>query len=206
MAKKKPSPKKAPAPRGAGKPRPSERPVTPEKLEAIADMFLEGVPISRIAERIGVRRQTIQYHLDASIRPLWQESMRSTLADDLAKVGHLERIAWDRFRASQQPETRRQIKKALLDEGADPQTIEKVITKITKTGEVAWLQVVQWCIEHRARVHGHYAPTRHQVDLGGELRVAGMSPDQVDQEMLKRLLVKIEERRRYQAALKATQN
>jgi predicted transcriptional regulator len=204
MAKKKASPKKSPAKRGAGKPRPSERPVTPEKLEQIADMFLEGTPITRIAEAIGVTRQTIQYHLDATIRPIWQEKMRSTLADDLAKVGHIERIAWERFHVSQQPETRRQVKKALVDEGADPQVVEKVITKITKTGEVAWLQVAQWCIEHRAKVHGHYAPTRHQVDMGGELRVAGMSPDQVDKEMIKRLFEKIEERRTYQKALRAS--
>jgi predicted transcriptional regulator len=206
MPKKQSSKKKSPAKRGPGKPRPSERPVTPEKLEEIADKFLEGVPLTQIAEAIGVTRQTIQYHIDATIRPIWQERMRSTLADDLAKVSHLERVAWERFRVSQRPETRRQVKKALVAEGADPQVVERVLTTVTKNGEAVWLQIVQWCIEHRARVHGHYAPTRHQVDMGGELRVAGMSPDQIDKAMLQRMMDKIEERRKYQAALRASQN
>jgi DNA-binding transcriptional ArsR family regulator len=206
MPKKRPSKPKTPAKRRPGKPKKSERVVSPAVLEEIGDLFLEGVPISQIAKRFEVDPSTIRHHLDTSIRPVWQESMRATLADDLAKVGHIERIAWERFHASQQPETRRQIKRALVEEGADPQIVEKVVTKITKTGEVAWIHVLQWCIEHRARVHGHYAPTRHHVDMGGELRVAGMAPDEVDKEMLKRLMEKIAERRKYQEALRVSQN
>ena len=74
-----------------------------------------------------------------------------------------------------------------------------MFTEISRTGEVAWIQVVQWCLNFRAKIHAHYAPVRHKADMGGELRVAGKTPTQVDEEMLKRLFEKIAERRRYQA-------
>ena len=44
----------------------------------------------------------------------------------------------------------------------------------------------------------HFAPVRQHGNVEGELRVAGKTPSQVDQEMLKRLEQRVAERRRYE--------
>jgi hypothetical protein len=167
----------------------------------MADLWLQGVGESKIAERLGISRATVRYHLDRTIFPLWQNTMRSKLKEDLAKVALIERTAWERFHSAEPGETREHVEKALLEGGRKPRIVKQAVSKVTRTGEIAWIQVVQWCLEFRARVHGHYAPTRHHVDTGGELRVAGKTPSEVDQEMLKLLEEKVKERRRYEEGL-----
>ena len=191
--------------RRPGNSRPGRRPVTPEVLQKIGRMWLRGQNNCEIAKEIGVDESTVRYHLQNHIRPIWHEDMRSRLAEDLAKVALLERTAWERFESKVPCETHAQVEKALLEDGNKPRIVKQAVRKITRTGEVAWLQIVQWCLEFRARIHGHFAPTRHQVYDGSEFRVAGMTPVQVDQMMLERLMEKIAERRR-RAGLESGEN
>ena len=187
--------------RRPGKPRRGETVVTPAVLERIASMWLQGVSEAKTAAALGVSRATIRHHLDAKIIPLWRERMRSQLDVDLAKVHLIEQTAWERFDSAEPSETRESVEKALLDGGREPRLVRQAVQKVTRVGELGWLQVIQWCLDFRARVHGYYAPARHTRDLGGELRVAGMTPVQVDEAMLKRLHEKILERREYQQGL-----
>lgn len=206
MAKKRRAPGKAKPTRSRGKARPGKRPITPEVLLKIGKMWLKGRNNCEIAREIGVDEKTIRYHLQANIRPLWQENMRSRLAEDLAKVSLLEATAWERFDSSAPSETHEQVEKALLEGGSKPRIVKQATRTVTKTGEAAWLQIIQWCLDFRARIHAHYAPTRTRIDVGSELRVAGKTPSEVDQEMLKRLMEQIAERRKHQAALDAERN
>jgi|LSQX01.1.fsa_nt_gb hypothetical protein len=146
----------------------------------------------------GIDESTVRYHLNERIRPLWHERMRSRLAEDLAKVDLLEATAWERFESHTPGETHEQTEKALLEGGSRLKIVKQATRTVTKTGEIGWLQIVQWCLDFRAGIHAHYAPTRHHVDRGSEMRVAGMSPVEVDQLMLQRLMEKIAERRRQQ--------
>ncbi len=132
--------------------------------------------------------------------------MRSRLAEDLAKVALIERTAWERFHSSAPSETHEQVEKALLERGGKPRVVKQATRKITKTAEVAWMQVIEWRLDFRARIHAHYAPTQRHVDHGGDFRVAGKTRTQVDQEMLDRLMQQIKERRKHQAALDANSN
>jgi len=183
--------------RKSGRPKRKEAVVTPEMLEEIGYFWLQQVSEGKIAERFGISRATVRYHIERTIRPLWHDRMRARLAEDLAKVALIERTAWERFESAEPGETWETIEKALLDGGRKSRLVRQAVSKVTKTGDVAWLQVVQWCLDYRARVHAHYAPVRHKVDMGGDLRVAGKSPTEVDEMMLQRLLEKIAERRRY---------
>jgi len=180
--------------------------VTPAVLETIADCILKGLSQRATARKCGIDESTVRYHLENTLRPRWREDARAALHEDLAKVALLERVAWERFESAEPGETREAIKKALLESGVKPRIVEQATTKVTRTGEVAWLQVIQWAIEFRARIFGHYAPTHHRVAMEGQLRVAGMSPSEVDQMMVKKLLERIEERRQHQAALGTGRN
>jgi hypothetical protein len=164
-------------------------------------MWLRGVSERKIAEAVGFARATVRYHLDRTIFPQWRDTMRSRLAEDLAKVALIERTAWERFDNAGPEETRETVEKALLEGGRKPRLVKQVVSKVTRTGEIAWMQVIQWCLEFRARVHAHYAPRQRRVATEGELRVAGKTPSEVDQEMLKRLEEKVEERRRYEEGM-----
>ena len=192
--------------RKVGRPKSGEQPVTPAVLRRIGILWIEGWSKWEIAKEIGVNESTVRHHLNNTICPNWHEDMRSRLAEDLAKVAHVERTAWERFHAATPGETQEVVEKALLDGGSKPRIVKQAVKTVTKTGEVAWIQVIQWCLEFRARIHAHYTPTRTHIDHGGELRVAGKTPCEVDQEMLKRLMRQIAERRKHQAALDVGRN
>lgn len=210
MSRKRTSKKAAPnasAPtRKRGRPKKGESPITPQRLRQIGILWLEGVGASEIASVVGCDESTIRYHLDSTIRPQWVEDGRSRVAEDLARVAHLERTAWERFHANAPGETIEQVEQGLLEGGNKLRIIKKATRTVSKTGETAWLDIVRWCIEFRAKIFAHYAPTRHHIDHGGELRVAGMTPSEVDQAMLKRLFEQIEERRKHQASLGTGRN
>jgi len=195
----KPTAKKT-AKRSPGRPKPGERVVTEAILMQIAEKHLQNMGPSAIGKALGIDESTVRHHLKQTIMPRWQEDMRSKLHEDLAKVSLIEKVAWERFHNAKPGETVEHVEKALSKKGR-MRIVKQATRAVTRTGEAAWIQVIQWCVDFRARIHAHYAPTRHKVDLGSELRVAGMTPDQVDQAMLKRLMQSIEDRRKYQAAL-----
>ncbi len=173
-------------------------------------MALKGIPNIQIAEAVGIDESTVRHHLDSTIRPQWREDSRSRLYEDLAKVALMERTAWERFESDAPAETIEQVEKGLRESGRSKRVGLRIIKQATRSvkrpGETAWLQVIQWCSEFRAKIHAHYAPARHHVDAGGEMRVAGETPSHVDQEMLDRLMQQIVERRKHQAALDAGRN
>ncbi len=169
------------AKRQPGKPRSTERAITPADRQQIADLWLQGRPVRAIADGLGVHHSTVQHHLDA-VRAEWcvDEQRR---ADQLAKVDLMERVAWERFQRSTKPQTRRQLKRelaaGLAAEGVDPKEaaklIEEVVTRTTRTGETAWIGIIQWCADYRAKVHGWYAAQRAEITQSGEVRFAGLT-------------------------------
>lgn len=54
-----------------------------------------------------------------------------------------------------------------------------------RDGNPAFLAGIQWCIEMRVKILGLSAA--QEIKLGGELRVAGATPNEVEQQMLGRL-------------------
>ena len=71
-----------------------------------------------------------------------------------------------------------------------------------KTKDPNDLNKAIWAIEHRAKLRGSYAPQRHRVEVGGELRVAGKTRGELDQEMiallLERVRVRVEQQQKMQ--------
>lgn len=143
------------------------------------------VPYSEIARRLGCDWSTVRDHVRQHILPKWRE-MEGCQREALeAQVSHMQQVAMAKFEQSTQPQTRKTIERALTKEGGlEPQVVKRVLQKISRTGEVCWWQVFQWCIDWKTRVGGHYAATK--VEISG-LRSAGMTPEEHRGRMLERL-------------------
>ena len=177
--------------------KPSTPVITEAEREIIATMHLQHRTNVEIATELGCTEGTIRHHLKHHIKPVWHARHGAQLSQELARVNLLERIGWERFYVSLEPETRTQAKFLVAKAGADPQLIEEAITKIQTTGNSTWVDLIKWCIDWRCRIFGSYAPTKIHRQIDNELRVAGKTPSEVDREMLQRLQEKLEERRRY---------
>ena len=150
-----------PSKRPVGRPKRTAPVITPAKLEMIGIMFLQAVPVSVIAERLSVATNAIHHHLDTTLRPRWRARATERFDEELAKVEYLEQVAWERFHESQKPESHEQLRHALSEpdadgKTADPKLVERVVKTITRTGESCWLDIVRWCRDYFAKVHGFY--------------------------------------------------
>ncbi len=187
--------------RKPGRPKASEKPVTPEVLETIAAMYSRGDSLRTIADAVAIAFQTVAYHLKTTIQPLWREGMVVEAHVEMARVAELERTAWRKFESCE-PITREQLRHECAGKGMPEALVERIVTRTSREGDPSWLHVVQWCIDHKAKVGGLYAAAKFQIDHGGEIRVAGMSPTELDEQALAMILAKIKERRAYAEAQK----
>jgi len=186
---------KPPRKRRPGRPPAGQRLIGPGELHRVAKLWGEGHPVLAIAEELGVSEGTIRGHIARHVLPAWREDLQTAKREQLAKLGHIERVAWAKFHESEGPQTRDQIKRALSEKGVGLVEVERVATTISRTGEATWLSVVQWVHEQVCKIHGLYAASKVQMSSGDdEFRVAGATVEQVDKEMLARLARLIRER------------
>lgn len=186
--------------------------VTPKDTEAIAALWLKGYTMAAIAAATGVARTSVYYHVSNVLVPEFRTSILSERETELAKIDHLEMVAWQRFESTAPAEIVEQVKSAIPEiseasksteklDDAKLAIIERTLRKVTRAGQSAWLDVVKWCIEQRCKIMGHYAAQRLDLSVHGELRVAGLDPEQIDQIMLQRLAEVIEARDRTRALM-----
>ncbi len=187
-----------PAGRPPGRPEASDAVFTPAVSVQVEEWWAQGMSFSDIARLIGCDWTTVRDHVRRHILPKWREMetcQRETLE---AQVNHMQRVAMKKFEESTEPQTRKTIEralsKALAKEGkegkdgeerqAKPQIVRRVLQKISRTGEVCWWGVIQWCIDWKTKVGGHYAAAKLQI-VGP--RSAGRAPEEHQREMLERM-------------------
>lgn len=190
-----------PTGRPRGRPRRDSRVIGNAELEKIAELRLRGQSLSAIGKVLGVDGEAIRHHLKATIEPAWRQSSKADASIEIAKINHLEKTAWERWSRSLQPETLRDVRRELESpDGANLYVVKKVLRKMTrhKVGETCWLQVIQWCIETRCKILGMFAnkPIDVNLKMSGELRVAGMTPAEIDGAMAQRLAERVAESRK----------
>lgn len=150
---------KTDAPRGKnprGRAKRLRKVVTPEIREQIGRRFLEGQSLRQIGAALGLAAQTVDYWIQRELKPLWKADLADLADQEMGRVRHLQRVAWERFAASQQPRTREQLREQLAEGGVDLKLIERVKTSSSTPGEACWLEVIQWCHDWLARVGGLY--------------------------------------------------
>lgn len=176
-------------PRRPGRPTARERVIGPAEIIKIAEWHIQHIPLTEIAERLGVDEATVRHHIRQTIRPQWEQATRRPMGEELARVDLLEKTAWECFHKSTQPATKQKMKEILAEAGDDEagDLIERVVETTFRDGDTAWHAVIQWCIDYRTKVAGFYAPDRMKVTHAGEVRVAGQTRELVDAALMERI-------------------
>lgn len=124
---------------------------------AIARLYLRGWLQKDIAIELNLSEATVSRDLAAIAEALEasaQEDVRIARSRELAKIDHLEREAWEAWEQSKKPQ------RTTVKTGAEGQAARGQIKERQRDGDPRYMQVVQWCIEERARIRGLYAPTK----------------------------------------------
>jgi hypothetical protein len=169
--------------------------IGPAELQEIRTLVLQAKGPAEIALRLTeagtpITKQGVHYWIKNVIRPEIEREAKTTVHIEVAKLNLIESEAWDRFRANGTDEVVDETAEHLINGGIIG--LRKIVKKARPEAAV-WLQTVLDCIDKRCRILGYYSATRVDHEVG--FRVAGMTPDEVDQEMLERLAKRLEEQR-----------
>ncbi len=199
--------KRKPSANPPHRPSHSDRPIGPAELDSIRHRWLRGQSHREIATALGVHHSTIQGHLKNNILPIIQQTRTVDTRKQLARAEHLYKVAWDLFSKSQKPEERiseEVLIKAASEHGeATGELAKRVTSKLYRVGDSTWLDLVKWCLDFFAKCGGMYTTQYAGDQKDAELRVAGITPDQLDRMNMARIAKRVEDRREYQEALRA---
>jgi len=147
-------------------------------LRDVAQWYCEGLTQSEIAQALGLTQQQISYDIKALIAR-WQASAKALIdelkAQELLRINHLERVAWQCFEASKGPleiriervQSAARLASRGKRGGRGSESPAKLIPTFLETrtepggpGDMQWLRLVQWCISERCKILGLYAPAK----------------------------------------------
>lgn len=187
--------------------RPAARYFSPEQEIDIGRKFLRGEPVNAIAKQYECDRKTLYKLINERIRPLWREMATRPKDDMMAEIAEVKRVAWKGYQDTFLGITEETVEEALAEAVKGGKVsmgiVKKVTRKLANTTAAAWLGVIQWCLDFEAKVHGHYAPTRSHLQIDGNFRVAGATPNAVNEEMGQRLIERLAASRARAAELKS---
>jgi predicted transcriptional regulator len=119
----------------------------------IANLYCEGKGQATIAALLGLSQSTVSRDL-AVVREEWQVIRRDVLdgrlAEELAKIDHLERVAWEAWKSSCEDSEVRSVRKV-----GNKEITEYV--RRSRVGDPRFLERVSWCIDARCRLLGLHA-------------------------------------------------
>ena len=156
------------------------------EMMVIEARVLEGKTLREIGAELGIPHNTVFHHLSKTIRPAWREKTKRGVEQVLAKLDRCYRHSW----------------KMLLE---NPDAMSDEARATSRPGSSSWLQQALDCLKEEAKLLGHYSASKVKVEEEG-FRVAGMSTDELDAKMMKKLLTKIEEKRREREVYQASYN
>ena len=119
-------------------------------------MWATGVGVCAIGRELGLDHKTVTYHLDRTLKPAWEKELGRKMSEEIFKIDTVEKICWRKFRESENTVRKSTVKKQLIEEGGELQVVEKLMSKQSRTAEIGWLGPIQWCIEQRSKLLGHY--------------------------------------------------
>lgn len=164
-------------------------------LQVIGDLYCKGKSQHDIATEMNLSQQQISYDLK-EVHARWLKTAVKQfdvwVADELAKVDHLEREAWAAWERSRGERREITVEGAPAEGGGITPRKAKRMT-YERDGDPRFLEKVQWCIERRAKLLGLDKPEKHaftdptgqhaapaNVTLMQVLDVQNMSLDELD--------------------------
>jgi hypothetical protein len=137
-----------------------------ERRNKVAILYTEGKKQSEIAKIVLVSEGQISLDL-THIRRAWLKasniSKEDRIAEELAKIDHLERKLWQAWEKSTK-DHKRVISKNKGKTSADsPEYSEVTNMDIIKDGDPRYLQAIERCIDRRCKLLGLDAPMKAKV-------------------------------------------
>lgn len=164
------------------RPRPKNKLLGHQKLAArdlmraeAVSLYLQQKSIPQIARELELSTGTVHVYI-RDARAMWLNSalvdIGQRIADELARIDHLEQVYWDAWEKSKTDKVR--VTRTLVDpkliveskgEDFDVYKDGKVETKryeelTSSPGDFHFLQGIEWCLERRALLLGLDAPER----------------------------------------------
>jgi predicted transcriptional regulator len=191
------NPKKPPATRKRALAEPaSSLAVPPEMYDQVRRLFFRGRSVRGIATLLGLHYDSLRHFVATVLRPEIQAAGIRKSAEILEEIRELREFAWqqlERVDVLLRDETEKTVEGTAREGGRSKPTakriaaeVERIISTYPNTSGSRWATVVQWCLEHEARLLGHYR--QPIMEAPTEFRVAGKTPDQVNREMVERIL------------------
>ncbi len=172
----------------------------------IGRRWLRAEPASSIAKIYQVAPKTIYRLVNERLRPLWREMANRPKEALMAEIQEIRRVSWkgyqDTFLGLTEESCEEVLAAATKGGKVSLGLAKRVTRKLPNNTATAWLAVIQWCADFEAKIHGHYAPAKSHLTIEGNFRVAGASPDSVNQEMGKQLIERLEASRNRAIELK----
>lgn len=177
-----------------------------DRLE-IAQMYLRGKTQHEIATALVspergyiLSQQMISYDLRA-VQVQWQKSTLVNIDEikgrELARVDTLELEyweAWERSKLNAEVRITRQRGKRAKDDKAIPEEVERTERTEGRTGNPAFLNGVQWCIEQRCKIFGLYAPEKINLDWRKEAETKGIDAGELFNKIVAEYVAVLKER------------
>jgi hypothetical protein len=152
--------------------------------QRVLELHLEARTQQEIADEIQADRRSVGRHLEA-IERTWRRTAvdyGTAKGRQLAQIRKMLREAWAAWHASKlDKETSNQIKHEGSDKG--PQLTAN-LRKEGQTGNPAYLNAIQWCLEQEAKLLGLSASPAWILDREAELLAeqSGLNADEVRRE------------------------
>jgi hypothetical protein len=131
-----------------------------DRRKRAASLYLQGLPQWQIARDLGIAQGTVSKDL-AIIREEWKASALTDFdekkARELAKIDHIEEVAWAAWERSCEDAEVRHSKTEQVPGGAGVMAPIKVVEETTakgQSGNPAFLERVSWCVEARLKILG----------------------------------------------------
>lgn len=187
-----------PKKRKPGRPKKTEAVCTPAVIDQIRSLYVRGKGVRVIAQLIGATPNAVQHQLTHTVKPMIRAEAVMDTGLQLARAEEIISICFEGFDRSLRPASKSREKynvekiKAKIKKTAPKalkvgKLLERTLETIERDGDKGWLELVLHAMDYITRVKGGYAPAQLRVHQQSEMRIAGLSPEQLDECMLRRL-------------------
>jgi DNA-binding CsgD family transcriptional regulator len=147
------------------------------RRKRVADLYLQGMAQFQIAEELGVSQASVSNDLTA-IRAEWLAlaviDYSDGVAKELAKIDHLEEVAWEAWQRSCEDAEQTRRRREFIREKVKgkprghrlvPVSSTVETTRRGQAGDPRFLDKVSWCIDQRCKLLGLVKAPDNKVQI-----------------------------------------
>ena len=180
--------------------------ICPADYSKIGEYWAQCKTYTWIAKQYGCDDKTVADVIKKHILPAMQVNPARSVEAVLLKYDVLEARAWECILSNEPAETREQIQQVLAQAGPQGEAKREIIELFTKTltkrpNNAVYFDIVLKILDARCKIEGYHAPKRVRFE-NQDHRVAGMTPDEVLNELVEKMLKRDDEVQMREALLR----